>query len=91
MKKELSNIHNLVTWHCGQNYLFNACLQYLMECLNKNKEYGYWFFSGVTGDSFTQVHRADFNEWTDCLSSDAFDLNTAISSKTLIYFNVRRK
>ncbi len=76
-KKVLENIHNLVTWHYGQNYLFNACMQYLMECLGESQEYDYWFFSGVTGDSFTQLHRQDPNEWTACLSHDTFDYDFA--------------
>jgi hypothetical protein len=75
--KLLGNIHNLVTWEHGQNYLFNACMQYLMECLGESKEYDYWFFSGVTGDSFTQLHRQDPYGWTACLSQDTFDYDFA--------------
>ena len=28
----------------GQNYLFNGCMEYMMECLGESKEYDYWFF-----------------------------------------------
>ena len=73
-KKVLENIHNLITWHHGQNYLFNGCMEYLMECLHESKEYNYWFFSGVTGDSFTQLHRSDdYHKFTACLSANTFD------------------
>ncbi len=73
----LSNTHNLVTWMHGQNYLFNGCMQYLMECLGADKQYDYWFFSGVTGDSFTQVYRPDWSKFTSCLSQDAFSREMA--------------
>lgn len=76
-KKVLENIHNLITWAKGQNYLFNGCMAYLMECLHENKEYDYYFFSGVTGDSFTQVYRTDYRRYTGCLSADAFDYELA--------------
>lgn len=75
--KVLDNIHNLITWHYGQNYLFNGCMGYLMECLHENKEYDYWFFSGVTGDSFTQLYRQNSSQPVTCLSDDTFDRNFA--------------
>lgn len=71
-QKVLQNIHNLVTWHHGQNYLFNGCMQFLMECLHAGREYDYWFFSGVVGDSFTQLYRKDITKWTTALSQDMF-------------------
>ncbi|MHB1000123.1 MAG: beta-galactosidase [Armatimonadota bacterium] len=76
-KKVLDNIHNLITWHYGQNYLFNGCMQYLMECLHEDKEYVYWFFSGVTGDSFTQLYRPNSPEFVSCLSDDTFNYDLA--------------
>lgn len=46
-------IHRLVTDEYGENYWFNGCASYLMECLGE-KDYDYWFFAGLTGDLFTQ-------------------------------------
>lgn len=46
-------IHRLVTDEYGENYWFNGCARYLMECLGE-KDYDYWFFAGLTGDLFTQ-------------------------------------
>lgn len=77
MKKLLNNIHNILTWRYGQNYTFNACMGYLMECMNERKEYDYWFFSGVTGDSFTQVYCKDYSYVPSCLSQDTFDVSFA--------------
>ncbi len=69
----LSNIHNLVTWREGQNYMLNGCMQYLMECLGMDEAYDYWFFSGVTGDNFVQVHGPHHDEFYHCLSHVIFD------------------
>jgi len=61
----------------GQNYWFNGCMDYVMECLGESREYNYWFFSGVTGDSFTQVYsknpRCSTLCLTDRLLSDVID------------------
>ena len=76
-QKILNDIHKVVTWNHGQNYLFNGCMQYIMECLHENKEYNYWFFSGVTGDSFTQIHKKDYNDYANCLSQDTFNYKLA--------------
>lgn len=46
-------IHRLVTDENGENYWFNGCAKYVMECLGE-KDYDYWFFAGITGDLFTQ-------------------------------------
>lgn len=46
-------IHRLVTDEYGENYWFNGCAKYVMECLGE-KDYDYWFFAGLTGDVFTQ-------------------------------------
>jgi hypothetical protein len=65
----LPNIHNLVTWHYGQNYPFNGCMAYLMECLGEDiKEFDYWFFGGITGDNFTQIYGHDYKMHSDCIS-----------------------
>lgn len=49
----ISVIHRLVTDEYGENYWFNGCAKYVMECLGE-KDYDYWFFAGLTGDLFTQ-------------------------------------
>lgn len=65
----LSNIHKLVTWHFGQNYTFNGCMAYLMECLGEDKDQlDYWFFSGITGDNLTQVYCKDHEKYVHCVS-----------------------
>ena len=56
MRKLLSNTRVLCEGMHGQNYWFHGCIEYLMECLGESREYDYWFFSGVIGDSFTQLY-----------------------------------
>lgn len=55
----IPNIHPLITKHYGENYWFNGCAKYVMECLNE-ADYDYWFFAGLTGDNFAQVYARDF-------------------------------
>jgi hypothetical protein len=45
----------------------------LMEYLGESKDYDYWFFSDVSGDSFTQVYGQDLAKWRQCLSHACFD------------------
>ncbi len=54
----LPNIHPLITMHYGENYWFNGCARYVMECLGE-PDYDYWFFSGLTGDNLAQVYARD--------------------------------
>ncbi|WP_308637099.1 hypothetical protein [Paenibacillus silvisoli] len=61
MIKMLPNTRVLCEDMQGQNYWFHGCMEYLMECLGESKEYNYWFFSGVTGDSFTQLYSKDIS------------------------------
>ncbi len=75
--KKLKNIHNLLTYHLGQNYIFNGCMAYLMECINEKTDYDYYFFSDMTGDSFTQLYSDEISvsclsDNTDCVQK-AFD------------------
>lgn len=51
----IPNIHRLVTDEYGENYWFNGCARYVMECLGET-DYDYSFFSGLTGDVFTQYY-----------------------------------
>lgn len=54
----LPNLRQIVHPEYGQNYWFNGCAAYLMECLGE-ADYDYSFFSGLTGDSFTQIYSKD--------------------------------
>jgi DNA-binding transcriptional MerR regulator len=68
----LPNIHRINTGEYGENYWFNGCASYVMECL-KEPDYDYWFFSGLTGDNLAQVY--SYKEYmgecvTGCLYSD---------------------
>lgn len=51
-------IHRLVTDELGENYWFNGCASYVMECLGE-PDYDYQFFAGLTGDVFTQSYSLD--------------------------------
>jgi len=66
-------IHRLVTDEYGENYWFNGCAKYVMECLGE-KDYDYWFFAGLTGDIFTQ-HYTYTKYSGDALSSYRMDEN----------------
>ena len=44
MKKVLENARLLCDGMLGQNYWFNGCMDYLMECLGESPDYDYWFF-----------------------------------------------
>ena len=52
----------------GQNYWFNGCMEYLMECLGENASYDYWFFSGITWDSFMQIYCKNIYDMVFCYS-----------------------
>ncbi len=54
----IPRIHPLITHHYGENYWFNGCAKYVMECLGA-PELDYWFFSGLTGDHLAQVFARD--------------------------------
>jgi Predicted transcriptional regulators len=51
-------IHRLVTDEYGENYWFNGCAKYVMECLGE-KDFDYQFFAGITGDVFAQYYPYD--------------------------------
>lgn len=54
----IPHIHQLITMHYGENYWFNGCAKYVMECLGE-PALDYWFFSGLTGDHLSQVFARD--------------------------------
>ena len=54
----IPNIHKVITMNYGENYWFNGCAKYVMECLGE-KNYDYTFFAGLTGDNFAQVYSTD--------------------------------
>ncbi len=61
-------IRQLISNMQGQNDWFNGCMAYLMERLGEDAVYDYGFFSGVTGDSFTQVFSKDPGRMALCYS-----------------------
>ena len=63
----ISELHNLVTWHYGQNYPFNGCMQFIMEKIDRYDLADYQLFAGISGDSFTFCY-GDNGEYNDCLS-----------------------
>ncbi len=54
----LPNLRQIVHGEYGQNYWFNGCAAYVMECLGE-QDYDYWFFAGLTGENFVQVYSKD--------------------------------
>ena len=74
MKKLPINTRKLCDGMKGQNYWFNGCMEYAMECLGEDiKTYDYWFFSNITGDSLTQLYSKDPNVTAWCPSCNVFD------------------
>ncbi len=67
------HFHPLLDKYQGQNYAFCGCMALLMEYLGESKYYDYWFFSGVSGDCFTQIYGQDLTKWYQCLSHACFD------------------
>ena len=63
----ISELHNLVTWHYGENYPFNGCMQFIMEKIGRHDLANYWLFAGISGDSFTFCY-GNNGEYNDCLS-----------------------
>ena len=51
-------LHRLITDEHGENYWFNGCARYVMECLNE-PDYDYEFFAGLTGDVLAQHYCYD--------------------------------
>lgn len=72
-QKVLANIHQLQYPDRGQNYVFNGCMKYLMECLGEKEEYDYYFFSFVSGDCVTQVFGQNKDRWHPSFSQSHFD------------------
>lgn len=55
-KDMIPTIHRLITSMNGENYWFNGCAAYVMECLGE-KDFDYSFFALLTGDNFTQFYK----------------------------------
>lgn len=70
-RNQIPNIHRFITNEYGENYWFNGCARYVMEALGEFRQepdFGYWFFSGLTGDIFTQVF--SYNDYMgECVSA----------------------
>lgn len=71
----ISTIHRVVTSEHGENYSINGCAKYVMECLGE-KNYDYWFFTGITGDLFTQ-HYSYTNFVAESVSDYLFEEDPA--------------
>jgi AraC-like DNA-binding protein len=74
-RKIIDNIplHQLQYPEQGQNYVFNGCMKFLMECMGEDEQYDYWFFSAVSGDCYVQVYGTNKNKWHTCFSQSKFD------------------
>ncbi|MCL2106003.1 MAG: hypothetical protein FWH26_02935 [Oscillospiraceae bacterium] len=55
----------------GENYWFNGCARFAMECLGET-DYDYWFFAGLTGDIFTQFYPKGAHNPNKCAISAYF-------------------
>lgn len=66
-------IHPMQYPNQGQNYVFNGCMKFLMECIGEKDLYDYWFFSAVSGDSYVQVFNTNKEKWNTCFSQAKFD------------------
>ncbi|MBU5671553.1 MerR family transcriptional regulator [Paenibacillus brevis] len=51
----LPQMRQIIHPEYGQNYWFNGCASYVMECLDE-QDFDYWFFAGLTGENFTQIY-----------------------------------
>ena len=56
----------------SENYLFSGAMSCAMKMAGE-KDFDYWFFAMVTGDTFTQVYSRDNSKYYDCLSSVIFN------------------
>jgi len=72
VKKVLRRTRRLCDGMKGQNYWFNGCMEFLMERLGEGRDYDYWFFSNVTGDSLTQPYSKDIRKTAWCPSHNLF-------------------
>ena len=66
-------VHQLQYPYEGQNYVFNGCMRFIMECLGEDERYDYWFFSAVSGDCYVQVYGTDKSKLYSCYSQAKFD------------------
>jgi len=74
MKKVFRRTRRLCDGMKGQNYWFNGCMEFLMERLGEDtRDYNYWFFSNITGDSLMQLYSKDIHRTAWCPSSNLFD------------------
>jgi len=74
MKKILRRTRKLCEGMKGQNYWFNGCMEFLMERLGEDiRDYNYWFFSNITGDSLMQIYSKDIKKTAWCPSQNLFD------------------
>jgi len=67
----IPHIRYLVKDNHGENYWFNGCMRYVLECLGE-PELDYGFFAGITGDNFTQFYPKGAYKPGMCAVSDYF-------------------
>jgi len=73
-------VHRLITSEHGENYWFNGCAKYVMECLGE-KDYDYEFFAGITGDVFTQHYCCKGSPMYSGDALSSYMMNENIDSK----------
>jgi hypothetical protein len=70
-KKTIENYGTPLNLGEAENYLFCGALSKTMQRVGR-PDFDYWFCSGITGDTFTQVFSRHFDKYYDCLSSAIF-------------------
>jgi len=70
-KKVIPSLGKFMDGMNGENYEFCGAMAQLMATLDE-KDYDYWFFTCITGDTFTQVYSKDNQKNFTCLSSAVF-------------------
>lgn len=58
----LPDLHHLITWHYGENYVINGCMRLLMERVKPDEPINsdYNLFAAITADNETQTYGRGF-------------------------------
>jgi len=58
----LPDLHQLITWHYGENYVINGCMRLLMERVQPDEPINtnYNLFAAITGDNEVQAYGRGF-------------------------------
>ncbi|MHB1152231.1 MAG: MerR family transcriptional regulator [Eubacteriales bacterium] len=64
----LPDLHQLVTWHFGQNYVFDGCMAFLMEHIKPGEPIiaDFEFFGAIDSDTIVQTYGHGFNRPFNC-------------------------